>query len=166
MKSGVSALPRGTAIGAAVVPPVVPERAAAEGVDDDDEDEEDDADDGDALPVPLQGRHRAGLARLAVVAQLRAVVDPRVAVRVRRVGGHLRPVRAADVEEVAAAGWLAASGLHADEKERDVRFDQFRIVSTHTKIYQNYVQILLCMITSKFSVIFLMEHGFHNIAVI
>lgn len=121
MKSGVSALPRGTAVGAAVVPPVVPERAAAEGVDDDDEDEEDDADDGDALPVPLQGRHRAGLARLAVVAELRAVVAPRFAVRVRERGRRgrrrRRPVRAADVVEVAAGGRLAASGLHADDME-------------------------------------------------
>ena len=77
--SSVSALPP-AAVG--VVPAVVPEGAAADGVDDDDEDEEDDADDGDALPVPLERGHHAGLARLAVVAECR--VAPGLAVRVRR----------------------------------------------------------------------------------
>lgn len=67
-----------------IVPAVVPEGAAADGVDNDDEDEEDDADDGGALPVLLQRGNDAGLARTAAVAERRRVVAPRVAVRVRR----------------------------------------------------------------------------------
>lgn len=99
-----------------VVPAVVPEGAAADGVDDDDEDEEDNVDDSYALPVLLEGGHNAGLARLAAVAERRGGVVPGVAVRVRRVRGCLGPVRAAHVRE-AAAGWgLAASRLHEQEE--------------------------------------------------
>ena len=109
-RSGVAALPAAAAVG--VVPAVVPERAAADGVDDDDEDEEDDVDDGDALPVALEGGHHAGLAGLAVVAE--RLVAPGAAVRVRRRAdrGGLGPVRAVHVGEVAAGGGLAAAGLH------------------------------------------------------
>lgn len=93
-----------------MVPAVVPEGAAADGVDDDDEDEEDDVDDGGALPVALQRGHHAGLARLAAVAE-RPVVGPRLAVRVRS-GGGAAPLRAVDVVEAAADRRLAAAGLH------------------------------------------------------
>lgn len=110
--SSVPALPP-AAVG--VVSAVVPEGAAADGVDDDDEDEEDDADDGDALPVPLERGHHAGLARLAVVAERRGVVAPGLAVRVSRVGGHRRPVRAADVGVAAAGGGLAAARLQGED---------------------------------------------------
>jgi len=108
--SGVSALPA-AAVG--VVPAVVPEGAAADGVDDDDEDEEDDADDGDALPVPLHRGHHAGLARLAVVAERR--VAPGLAVRVRRRVGGRRPVGAADVGVAADGGGLAAARLQREK---------------------------------------------------
>jgi len=111
-RSGVAALLPAAAVGG-VVPAVVPEGAAADGVDDDDEDEEDDVDDGDALPVALEGGHHAGLAGLAVVAE--RLVAPGAAVRVRRRAGggrRLGPLRAGHVGEVAARGGLAAPGLH------------------------------------------------------
>jgi hypothetical protein len=95
----------------AVVPAVVPEGAAADGVDDDDEDEEDDVDDGDALPVRLQRGHNAGLARVAAVAERGSVVAPGAAVRVRRVVRGARPLRAVDEAEAAAGRGLAAAGL-------------------------------------------------------
>lgn len=100
-----------------VVPAVVPEGAAADGVDDDDEDEEDDVDDSHALPVLLEGGHHAGLARLAAVAERRGGVVPGAAVRVRRVRGRLGPVRGAHVGEAAAGGGLAAARLHEQEEE-------------------------------------------------
>ena len=98
-----------------MVAAVVPEGAAADGVDDDDEDEEDDVDDGGALPVALEGGHHAGLARLAAVAE-RPVVGPRAAVGLRRLGGA-GPLRAVDVGEAAADRRLAAAGLRAGKDE-------------------------------------------------
>lgn len=65
-----------------VVPPVVPEGAAADGVDDDEEDEEDDVEDGDLLPLVLDVGNDAGLAGAAVVAEGRLIVVPRLAVGV------------------------------------------------------------------------------------
>jgi hypothetical protein len=106
-----------------VVPAVVPEGAAADGVDNDDEDEEDDVDDGDALPVPLEGGHHAGLARLAVVAEVRGAAVPGLAVRVRRVGGGGRPLRAADVGVAAAGGGLAAPRLQQRSRCESLNFE-------------------------------------------
>ena len=99
-----------------MVAAVVPEGAAADGVDNDDEDEEDDVDDGGALPVALEGGHHAGLARLAAVAERPVVVGPRAAVGLRRLG-RAAPLRAVDVGEAAADRRLAAAGLRAGKDE-------------------------------------------------
>jgi hypothetical protein len=132
-QSGVSAssLPP-AAVG--VVPAVVPERAAANGVDDDDEDEEDDADDGDALPVPLQGGHHAGLARLAVVAEVRGGVAPGLTVRVRRVGGGGCPACSSDVGVAAAGGGLAAARLRRKNRRCESSLMKQKVIET-TMLY-------------------------------
>lgn len=64
------------------MPPVVPERAAAEGVDDEEERDEGGVGEGDLLPAAPQVAKNTGLAGLAAVAELRLVIRPRVAVRV------------------------------------------------------------------------------------
>lgn len=102
-----------------VVTAVVPEGAAADGVDDDEEDEEDDVDGGHLLPVSLQIGQHPGLARLAVVAEHRLVVAPSVAVLVG-VGAVIRrliPHRRAPVGEVAGRWWLAATRLVLRNKQ-------------------------------------------------
>ncbi|CAL1358588.1 unnamed protein product [Linum trigynum] len=75
----ISSLPSS---GVRVVPPVVPESTAPDGVDDDEEDEEDDVDYGHTLPVALEVVEKTGLARVAVEAEYIRLVVPSGAVGV------------------------------------------------------------------------------------
>jgi hypothetical protein len=85
--------------------------AAADEVEEDERDGGHDERDVGLVPLVAQSLQEAGLAGLAVVAELPRVAAPQPAVRVRRWVRRLRPHRRAHVAETAYRRWLAATRL-------------------------------------------------------
>ena len=85
--------------------------AAADEVEEDERDGGDDERDVGLVPLAPQRRQEARAARLALVAQLRRVVAPQAAVRVRRGPRQIRPHRRAHVPEPAHRQGLSVARL-------------------------------------------------------